>query len=77
MSLQFKAFNLHKKRILLNKIVTIQNIKKFKRVSMKFMKKLLLNIKIPVIKNPKITIMSSTKDHSKINYFIMNKEMKF
>jgi hypothetical protein len=76
MSLQFKAFNLHKKKILSNKIATIRNIKKFKPASMKFMKKLLLNIKIPVIKNPKITIMNSIKDHKKIN-FIMNKETKF
>lgn len=76
MSLLSKVFNLHKKKILLNKIATILNIKKFKPASMKFMKKLLLNIKIPVIKNPKITIMNSVKDHKKIN-FTMSKEMKF
>lgn len=43
---------------------------------MKFMKKLPHNIKIPVIKNPKITIMNSIKDLKKRN-FIMNKEIKF
>ncbi len=76
MSLQFKAFNLHKKKILSNKIATILNIKKFKPASMKFMKKLLLSIKIPVIKNPKIIIMNSIKEIKKIN-FITSKEMKF